>query len=212
MPLEIPSEKPGEIADFKFVDLSHHHPDFDVTKYTAPIFINKTSQGIAMVDITHGKRQRLCKEHGIKYGGYHFYECKNNWKIQLEHYFAAHGEFVLPPILDYEMSGGNTLSQLRANAPNAYLWMCEAEKRTGMTPILYIGYSLAKELGFGPEWKRFLPWFPRYAGALGAIPSPWVEADMFAWQFTESGTYPGIKDHCDISNYYGKNNRLKLKI
>lgn len=207
---QIPAKK--EIPDFHFVDTSHHHEDFDPKAYSyeCKLLINKCTQGISMVDSTFQKRKELCKEYGIKYGGYHFYSCATNWKTQLDHYLKTHGEFEIAPILDYEQSGGNTLEQLKINLENAYKWMVEVKKITGKAPILYIGYSLAKELNLPEKWKEFSPWFPRYSSKLGEIPKPWTEDDVMGWQFTEDGLFPGFKGGNDVNIYYGKNNKLNL--
>lgn len=214
-PAPLPSGPIGEkraIPDFKFVDSSHHHKQFDVKAYAkgCKLFINKATQGNSFVDSTHVARKKLCKENGITYLGYHFYECTKDWKSQWDHYSKVHGEFIGPAILDYELSGGNTMSQLRDKIEESYLWLCEAEKVTGKTPIVYIGYSLAKELKLPAKFKRFPLWVPRYANALGTIPSPWSEENMFAWQFTESGAFPGMGPSNDVNVYYGKANVLNL--
>jgi GH25 family lysozyme M1 (1,4-beta-N-acetylmuramidase) len=216
-PAPLPSDHPGkprEIADFKFVDSSHHHPEFDVKAYAkaSKLLINKTSQGTKMIDSTHAKRQRLCKESGVIYGGYHFFETSKNWKDQLDHYMKAHGEFFIGPILDFETwdGGGQTMTELKKNIENAWEWMIEAEKRTGKKCILYAGYHVLVALQLPKKFERFIFWVPRYSSSIGKLPPPCNESNLMAWQFTESGEFAGFKGGNDVNIYYGKVNLLEL--
>lgn len=207
-----PSKK--EIADFKFVDSSHHHPDFDVTKYPANLLINKATQGSAMIDRTFAKRAEICKKSGIFYTGYHFFECKVHWKTQLEHYLKVMSGANCDgnPILDFETWDKNQdMNDLKGNIENAYQWMVEAEKATGKTCILYAGYHVLKALNLPEKFKRFPVWIPRYSSSLGEIPAPYDKKSIMAWQFTESGQFHGFKGGNDVNIYYGKNNHLNLE-
>jgi GH25 family lysozyme M1 (1,4-beta-N-acetylmuramidase) len=212
LPETFPLEDIEPIKDFRFVDSSHHHPEFDVKKYPSKLLINKTSQGTTMVDRTHKERQKLCKENGIIYGGYHFYETKKHWKDQLNHYLKAHGEFAMNPILDFETWEGNQdMSDLRANIENAYQWMIEAEQVTGKRCILYAGYHVLVGLSLPLKFERFIFWVPRYANAIGKLPPPCTEKNLMAWQYTESGAFGGFKGGNDVNLYFGKVNLLGLK-
>lgn len=213
-PVEPPQESHGEIADFKFVDSSHHHPDFDAVAYAkvSKLLINKTSQGLGMVDSTHAKRQKLCKENGIIYGGYHFYECKKSWKDQLNHYIKTHGEFVIGPIIDFETwSGRQEMSDLKKEIENFYSMLIEAERITGKTAIIYAGYHVLVALKLPEKFSRFIFWVPRYASNIGKLPAPCTIQNLMAWQFTESGKFAGFKGENDVNLYYGKVNLLNLK-
>ena len=202
-----------EIADFRFVDSSHHHSIFDIKAYSKAcrLLINKCTQGTGFVDSTHKSRQKACKENGVLYGGYHFYECSKDPIEQAQFYFKTHGEFVIPPILDYELLSGQDESVLRKHKENAFKFMVEIERLTGKKPWIYTGYSLAKEINFEEKWGQFFLWVPRYSSSLGAIPAPWNEKTLAAWQFTESGVFPGFRSSNDVNIYYGKVNALNLK-
>lgn len=213
-PIEIPSGNRGEIADFKFVDSSHHHPSFDPKEYAkvCKLFLNKTSQGLGMVDSTHSKRQKLCKENGIVYGGYHFFECGRSWKDQLNHYIKTHGEFVIGPIIDFETwDGHQDMNDLKREIENLYLMLLEAEKITGKRAIIYAGYHVLVALKLPEKFSRFIFWVPRYAGSIGALPAPCTKENLFAWQFTDKGTFPGMGGTNDVNIYYGKVNLLNLE-
>lgn len=213
-PVEVPTQPVKKsIPDFKFVDSSHHHPAFDVKEYAkvCKLLLNKTTQGLSMVDMTHAKRQKLCKENGIVYGGYHFFECGKSWKDQLNHYIKNHGEFVINPIIDFETwDGHQTMNDLKKEIENLYLMLLEAEKITGKTAIIYAGYHVLVALKLPAKFSRFIFWVPRYAGAIGKLPAPCTEENLMSWQFTDDGKFPGFTGGNDVNIYYGQTNLLNL--
>lgn len=201
-----------EIPDFFFADISHWEPDFDPKKYPAPILINKCTDGLTFIDKTHFKRQKMCKENNIIYMGYHFYQCGKDPILQAQHYLKNHGPFLLNPILDFEEDGDQKLNHLIKESENAYIFMCEVERLTGKTPILYSSIGILKALKLPAKWSRFIIWPARYKNPkLGDIPAPWtMEKNVFAWQFSEDEYMEGIGE-CDVNIYYGKVNLLNLK-
>lgn len=219
LPVEIPSENPEEIADFKFVDSSHHHPDFDPIKYKAafinggiPFLSNKCTQGTTFKDSTHIKRKKQCEENGIEYSGYHFYECRRDPIAQAKFYVDTHGTFKAPPQVDFETADKvQTEADLYADKEDLLKCLIEIERLTGRTPWLYVNYSAAFRLKFDKRFARFIAWFARYNSTLGAIPAPWTVETTGAWQYTESGVFAGFKGGNDVNIYYGKVNALKLK-
>lgn len=219
LPIDIPSESVGEIADFKFVDSSHHHPSFDVIAYKEQFpagrayLNNKCTQGTTFIDKTHAPRKKLCEANGVEYEGYHFYECRRDPIEQARFYVKTHGDFTTPPQVDYETSDtiGQTEPLLIKNKENLWKFIEEVKRLTGMWCILYVNYSASKQIKFDPKFKVCPPWFARYNSFLGAIPAPWDLDDVFAWQYTDSEKFPGFVGGNDVNIYYGKNNKLNLK-
>ena len=213
-PEEVKDFPKKEIEDFQFVDSSHYHDYVDPRKYKAPILSHKCTQGTGMIDDKWAKTKVICAENKIKLSGYHFYECKQDWKKQVEHYLKTHGTFELPPQVDYETyktkSSEQTEADLIKDKEELYLLLCELEKRTGMTPCLYLNYSAAGRMNFDKKFARFPVWLARYNNTLGKIPLPWNDQQVLAWQFTETGIFPGFPPGNDVNIYYGKNNLLKL--
>ena len=214
-PVEQPQESHGEIADFKFVDSSHHHPDFDVTKYTAPFFSNKCTQGLNFVDRTHAARKKACEANNIAYSGYHFYECNQDPIKQAQAYVKTHGPFTHAPQVDFETYKTKTSEQteadLFADKEDLLKHLEEIERLTGFVPWLYVNYGAAKRLKFDKRFGKYPAWFARYNSFLGEIPFPWTVETTGAWQYTEEGKFPGLKGGCDVNLYYGKANVLNLK-
>lgn len=205
--------RPRAISDFKFVDSSHHHPDFDVKKYTAPFLSNKCTQGTTFVDRTHAPRKKICAENNIKYSGYHFYETRRDPIEQANFYIKNHGEFTCPPQIDFETEE-RYLKQdetaLFLAKEDLYTCLLHLERVTKKTPWLYVNYSAAGRLKFDKKFARFFVWFARYNTTLGPIPAPWTVEKVGAWQYTESENFPGFVGGNDVNVYYGKVNALGL--
>lgn len=212
-PEEVENFPRRQIADFKFVDSSHHHEDFDPKKYTAKFLSNKCTQGTNFIDKTHAPRKRACLDNGIEYSGYHFYECRRDPIEQAQFYVKNHGEFTSAPCIDFEeySQAGQDEKTLSLNMDNLYVCLLEVKRLTGKIPWLYINYGVAGRLKFSKKFAEFPIWFARYNSYLGPIPSPWTEETTAAWQFTESGSFDGFNGTNDVNIYYGKVNALNLK-
>lgn len=77
-----------------------------------------------------------------------------------------------------------------------------AQSLTGRTPIIYCSNYLPNALG-NPAWFRAYPlWVARY----GAKPSM---SNWKFWQYSESGSIPGIANGCDVNLFAG--NLIELK-
>ena len=194
--------------DFKFIDSSHHHPYFSPKDYPSALFINKCTQGVGFVDKTHAERKIQCAQHGITYGGYHFYECKKNPMAQASHYIKTHGEFIMAPIADYETMTGQNEEDLVNGKENFLLFLNELERVAGKKPWVYLNYSAAKRMRFDERFGKFPAWFARYNPFLGEIPHPWTLDTTAAWQFTESGEFGGLKGGNDVNIYYARSKAL----
>lgn len=220
-PIETPVQVPvppitrtREIPDFEFVDSSHYHDYVNPKEYKAPFLSHKCTQGTGMIDDKWAKTKAICAENKIKLSGYHFYECRQDPIKQVDAYMKAHGSFEFPPQVDYETYktkyAEQTEDDLMRDKEDLYILLCELEKRTGMTPWLYVNYGAAGRLKFDSRFGRFPAWFARYNSTLGPIPAPWTKDTTAAWQFTESGKFPGFPGGNDVNIYYGKANVLGL--
>jgi lysozyme len=203
--------------DGLFADISHWESNFDAKKYDKPILINKCTDGRESFDKTHAKRKQACKVNGILYAGYHFYQCDTDIVAQAENYIKTHGEFILPPIIDYEKDKGQDEDDLKRELPKVLQLMKILKERTGKTPIFYTYRSMLKHLKCPEEFKQFPLWMAKYSLEMGEIPGPWEESDLFAWQYGDGklkapyqNEYAGIGE-CDGNIYNFKNDVLKLK-
>ncbi|ONH36227.1 glycoside hydrolase [Protofrankia sp. BMG5.30] len=103
----------------------------------------------------------------------------------------------LAPILDLEADGSLSADQLTAWT-RAFLE--EIETRTGRTPILYTYRSFWTDtMKNTTSFSRYPLWFAIYNGSSssGSLPGGWQKWAM--WQFTSSGSVPGITGNVDMN-------------
>ena len=206
----IVNPKPTKEWDRFFADISHHEPDFNAKTYNSIFLINKCSDGITFVDKTHAKRKKECAENGIKYGGYHFFQCRRDPIAQAEHYVKTHGSFDLLPIIDFEKDKDQNEADLAKEKENLFKCCMRVKELTGKTPVIYSYKSLLDGLKLDPKFAQFPLWLARYSNTMGSVPAPWDSKTILAWQYSDGGetfkhsTYPnsftGI-GNCD-SNLY----------
>lgn len=179
---------PYEIeSDVFFADISHHEEDFNGKTYNAKILINKCSDGTSFVDKTHAPRKKECGENGIKYVGYHFYQCYKDPIKQAEHYVKTHGAFELNPIIDYEKDRDQDETDLIKEVDNLYKCLIEVKRLTGKTPILYSYLGLFDQLQLDDRFKEFYLWLARYNSKMERIPSPFSPEKLIAYQYSDGG-------------------------
>jgi GH25 family lysozyme M1 (1,4-beta-N-acetylmuramidase) len=151
---------------------------------------------------------------GLHFGCYHFLSPDTPVPQQVDHFLGsvaaavaalapASRALMLPPMLDVEQHGPGLTVGARALA-----WLQAVEKALGVKPIAYTGPAFAMEQGLGdtPELAAYPLWEAHYTSR--PVPfacPPWdppgaVQGDAWTlWQWTGTGTMPGIVGKVDIS-------------
>ena len=154
----------------------------------------KASQGKAYVDPMFDSNWKSAKEAGLKRGAYHYYVAADGPE-QAKKFLSVigndHGE--LPPALDWEHHDDTSL---HAEVAGGQAWLLAVEASIGVRPIIYSGYYYIGDLD-NPAWmSAYGLWLADYRSS-PHIPAPFNS--YVYWQYSESETVPGVKDHCDAS-------------
>jgi lysozyme len=185
------------------IDISHHqgYPDFDEVKRTGVLgIIHKVSEGTSFIDSARAENCANAKQAGIAVATYHWLSPGSNASAQMEFYLSlldpVQGERV---VIDYEQDGC-TLAMLR-DAVQALL-----DYRHELQITVYSGHLLKEQLG--SDCDDFLGehtdlWLAQYTS--GSISWPSGTYPQWAlWQYSETGTIPGIDDcYVDLDHYNG---------
>jgi len=191
-----------------FVDLSHHNtiPESLKDARASGILgvIHKLTEGNTFIDSDCDARYQLAKQAKMLWGVYHFVRPGD-----MEH---QAGFFVETSIelgvaddktlycLDYEDKG--------VSADDCVKFMEIVEDMTGHEPVLYSGHVLKEELNGKADARlsKYRLWLAQY-GPNAVLPPGW---DTFwGWQYTESGSCPGIKSPVDLNAYIGTAKKLE---
>lgn len=148
---------------------------------------------------------------GLMHGAYHFARpttTAGSAVAQANYFVATAGQQntpgTLPPVLDLEVSGGLSSTQLISWAQQ---WLTQVKTLTGRTPILY-SYpafwtgNMANSTAFAS--------YPLWIAGYSSEPAPlggW--AHWTFWQYSDNSSIPGISGAGDMSTYVGSLTQLQ---
>lgn len=189
------------------IDLSHHNvvTDFKKVQKSGVVgIIHKATQGITTVDKDFAARVSPIRTSGMMHGAYHF-GIGADGVIQARHFLAT----VKPDdrtllALDFEPNTrGGTMTLAQAKAFVTYV-----HQQTGRWPLLYSGHLVKDLLGQTRDatLAKCGLWLAQY-GPKAVIQPTWAKWTL--WQYTESGTVPGITGDVDRNYFAGNPNDLR---
>ncbi len=162
---------------------------------------------------------------GVARSAYHFFDPtidgvdQANWF--LAELAAAGGMDAtdLPPMLDIECPVSASQATSTAKAPNCehtgdsgwvlpatmktriFDWLDTVEVATGRRPILYSYPSWFGGVTFTDARLADYPLFIATYATCASVPAPWTSAVF--WQYSASGTVPGINAMADVDRFFG---------
>ncbi|HEV7765936.1 MAG TPA: glycoside hydrolase family 25 protein [Thermoanaerobaculia bacterium] len=189
------------------IDVSHFNGSPDWTSVRASGVagvIHKATQGGTWVDPTFGTARTAAPAAGLLWGAYHFGTGDEDGSVQ--------GQFFLDTVqpdaqtlcaIDFEPNPSGTqmsLDQLAA-------WIETVQNATGRPPLVYggmsllfgeIGTSMQATLAACPLWVAQYTSAAEPSGIPAQVWNGWT-----LWQYTASGSVPGISGSVDRSRYQG---------
>jgi lysozyme len=192
-----------------FLDLFHgddreHIPDFAAARRNGIFAVcHKATQGIDYVDPKYHVRQNAAQAAGMIWGAYHFGDASDE-QMQLRHFLAVVMLVADFFVLDFEDNRQNSMALNQAQ-----VFMRTCDERTGRKTWLYSGNRIREALTHSGGHQQpdmtdatgffgLHPlWLAEY-GPVERVPLPWTSA--IAWQYSESGSVPGIAGHVDLNH------------
>ena len=187
------------------IDVSHHNGVVNwkqVANAGYKFVYLKLTEGRSYVDKTTYNNYIGAKNAGLRVGFYHFAHPDNDPVAEVDFFLKKLGDMKadLPHCLDLEENKGLSKAKVTAFAVK---WMAYLQNQTGITPVLYTGYSFIKS-NFSSAVAKYPLWVARYSGSnrVKGFSNPgdsivWDKWAMF--QYTDSGKVPGIKGNVDIN-------------
>ncbi|WP_127143801.1 glycoside hydrolase family 25 protein [Pelagibacterium montanilacus] len=189
------------------IDISHHQGDIDwhaVARAGTRFAFIKATEGGDHLDRRFHENWERSRAAGVPRSAYHFaYWCRS--AEEQVAWFARNVPAeadALPPVLDLEW---NNHSSCRPNLSRAEvlekvrIMLRGMEAHTGKVPIIYTDINFHRDILEGvalenPMWLRSVAAQPheRYTNR------PWT-----FWQYTQTGTVPGIRGGVDRNAWYG---------
>lgn len=168
----------------------------------------KATEGLTFNATTFVNNITRAPQAGVLIGPYHYGRPDNNSAVaDADHFIQVISPYLtagrLRPVLDIEVDAGDVT--FMSNWVNDF---CNRVKNvTGIPPIVYTGQFFASQ-NFNSSVTQWPLWIARYPSTLPdphtASPgstTPWPT--WHAWQYSASGTVPGISGNVDLDVYNG---------
>lgn len=165
----------------------------------------KATEGGDRVDDYFAVNWRNARAAGIPRGAYHFYYfCRP--AIEQARWFISHvpnEPGALPPVLDMEWNHLSPSCKLRPPAETVKkemkIFLDAIEKHYGKKPIIYTSIDFFDDNGLA-QFRGYPYWLRSVAGH----PSERYGSHPFTfWQYTGTGSIPGIRGDADINVFNG---------
>jgi lysozyme len=182
------------------IDVSHHqgHINWDLV---LKMIIEGDSIQFAFIKLTEGtdfidkdakRNSEALLKAKIPFGYYHFYNPKESAIAQANYLIENAAKTTLKPVLDIEVKGELTKSQL---IDSVLLFMTIVKRQLGINPIIYTYESFYSDLFASSPLQNEWFWIANYTGKSTAFDKQHV----IAWQFTDKGTVDGISEKVDLN-------------
>lgn len=190
------------------LDVSRYQGDIDFKKAreagTRFVFI-KSTEGGDYIDPSFRKNWQRARSAGVAPGAYHFvYWCRDAQE-QVDWFLAnlPDDPYALPPVLDLEW---NNHSRSCPNQPKpekafemAMVMLDAMEAHTGKLPIIYTDINFHRDVLAGRNLPNTM-----WLRSTAAEPHKRYRSEMWTfWQFTQTGTMPGVAGEVDRNAFYG---------
>jgi lysozyme len=165
----------------------------------------KATEGGDLLDPSFRTNWRKSKRAGVARGAYHFYYFCTSPQVQARWFIrnVPKSRGALPPVLDMEWNPLSPTCQRRPNGATVRkemkVWLDLVERHYGQRPLIYTTPGFYKDTGLsrlkGYEfWLRSTAKTPREA---------FPGQSWRFWQFTATGTIPGIDGDVDRNIFNG---------
>jgi GH25 family lysozyme M1 (1,4-beta-N-acetylmuramidase) len=207
-----PPPPPG--ATTEGIDVSHWQGpiDWNMVRAAGKQFaFMKASEDIDFVDDMYLVNRVAAKAAGLFVGAYHFAQpdlTPGDGVAEADHFLdtaqPVSGELL--PVLDLEVSGGLNPTQLQEWV-KAYLG--RIYERTGLRGVIYMSPAFWQTYAGDTTWFALNGYKVLWIAHWTTAAEPWVAAADWAgqgwtfWQYTSSGTVPGIAGRVDLDRFGG---------
>ncbi len=190
------------------IDVSHWQGAIDWTKVKLAgktFSFAKATEGVGFKDDRYDRNKAGAMGQGIKFGAYHFARPGNNPVTEADWFVNNMGlqRGMLIPALDIEVTGGLGPTAL-TNWVKA--WLQRVVDRTGAKPMIYTSPSFWRNNLNDSRWFAdngySILWVAHWNTTSPSVPgSNWGGKSWTFWQYSDSGSVPGISGNVDLNRY-----------
>jgi len=169
--------------------------------------IAKATEGTTYTDAYFAHNWYYMQQAGIIRGAYHFGHPGSDPIAQAKFFVTQVGNRsgALQLILDLETTDGQTPAQVWAWTQS---FINEIKVLTGKPGIIYTGYYFWRDSVGNPTNNLNCPlWIADYGVSSPLVPQAW--STWTFWQYSDTGSVPGVNGNCDVNYFHGTLTNLK---
>ena len=201
----LPARVCGGGSTLKGVDVSFYQENVDWPRVAAAGYtfaFVRVSDGLNYPDSKFQRNWSGVKAAGMVRGAYQFFRPNQDAIAQADLLINAVGTLApgdLPPVIDVEATGGLGPSSVSTKVGQ---WVDRVRTRLGVEPIVYTGKYFWEDNVGTSTFKNQPLWVAQYTSAsCPDLPSQW--SSWAFWQYTDSGSVPGIPGGVDTNRFNG---------
>lgn len=185
------------------IDISEYQGEIDFAAVQASGKVQfvyaKATEGLRTNDACFVRNHDECKRTSIPFGAYHFFHFGEDPESQASHFLQAIEGYrgQLLPMVDVEGGGQDRVTDLAALTHALAAFNAKVEAAIGKPIVIYTDYG---------DWNGFMQgtdafsghplWIAEYnSDAAPTLPGGW--SDWKIWQYSSSGSIPGISGNVD---------------
>lgn len=174
-----------------------------------PYAMVKATEGLSYVNPFFVQDCIVMRTAGVARGAYHYADVTLSPELQAAYYstvvLGINGPGDLPPVLDLEDAKGLSPQQV---IDWTHRFLNSVQALTGRQPIIYTYPNFWRTaMANTAEFRDYPLWIASYNDTVGALPGGWDH--WLFWQYTDSGTIPGIDGRTDINQFAGTADELR---
>jgi GH25 family lysozyme M1 (1,4-beta-N-acetylmuramidase) len=182
-------------------DISHHQGIVDMAAIASvhDVVIMKATEGTSFVDSKFFQNRANALNNNRRIGAYHFLR-QGDGVAQAKHFLSVVGiNNYTVYVLDCETSASGT----NPSFETIRQFCNEVIRQAGREPVIYTyNHWWDANIGDLAVPCSYL-WIARYRDkSLGYGPTPPGDYKVFGWQYTSSGSCPGVSGNCDLNDFY----------
>ena len=193
------------------IDVSHYQGRIDWDAVASGTAISyaylKATEGASLVDDTYERNLREARRVGLSVGSYHFYRPNVNWQEQFRNMTSVvkMENQDLVPIIDIEHRGSVSSEAFIADLKS---FIQKVTEFYGKKPLLYTYHNFYNRYLIG-QFADYHFMIARYKSD-----SPVLDdgKDYIMWQYTSTGSIPGIRGNVDRSKIMGNFSLNQVKM
>jgi len=175
------------------------YPNWSAVRNSGRIFaFNKATEGTGYTNPYYATNKARIQAAGMYHGPYHFGHPSIDANAQADYFVSRagnyHGGFQL--MLDLEVTDGRSAASVWAWTQT---FINRIKYRTGKPGIIYTGYYFWRDNVGNPNNNLNCPLFlaAYVSNPYSYVPNAWKPVGWAFWQYTSSGSVPGISGNVD---------------